>query len=104
MRPAASARQRSPPQHSSAFMHGSPITGTVGDGAGRLRAAADALGPGVAHPGATVASVAQRSCSGWQPGARAQRFGPSAEGAQRPEQQSLSSMHSASAGRQPGSA
>jgi hypothetical protein len=61
-------------------------------------------GPTLQTPEQHAASDAQRSCSGWQPGARTQRFGPSADGAQRPEQQSLSSMHSAIEGRQPGNA
>ena len=61
-------------------------------------------GPTLQTPEQHVAPVAQRSCSGWQPGARTQRFGPSIDGAHRPEQQSLLSMHSCSAGRQPGSA
>jgi hypothetical protein len=104
----ASAAQRAPAQHSSAFMHSSPSTrhlSAIGaPGAFAFAQRPTPSGPTLQTPEQQVAPVAQRSCSGWQPAARAQRLGPVADGAHAPEQQSLSPMHTACAGRQPGSA
>ena len=105
MGPPASALQLAPRQHSSAFMHSSPVTRqrsatSFGGFAHRLTPS----GPNLQVPEQQAPSDAHRSCSGWHPGAPAQRFGPSADGSQRPPQHSLSSMHSAETGRQPGSA
>jgi hypothetical protein len=100
-----SARQLSPAQHSSDFMHTSPSTrqwSAVERGGFAHRPTPSA--PTLQTPEQQLAPVAQRSCSGWQARARTQRFGPLADGSHRPPQQSLSSMHSSSAGRQPGSA
>jgi hypothetical protein len=86
-------------------MHSSPSTrhlSAIGRGAFAQRPTLS--GPTLHVPEQQVAPVAQRSCSGWQPAARTQRFGPSPDGAHRPEQQSLSPMHGSSAGRQPGNA
>jgi len=101
--PAPSAPQRAPVQHSSAFMQISPSTRHLAAiAAGAFAQRPTPSGPTLHTPEQQVAPVAQRSCSGWQPLARTHRLGPFADGAHRPEQQSLFPMHSSSAGRQPG--
>ena len=105
--PSAEGAQRAPEQHSSSFMHSSPMTwqrSATSRGAFAQRPTPS--GPALQVPEQHASPDEHRSCSGWHPEARAQRRGPPAlaKAGHRPEQQSLSSMQSAAATRQPGSA
>lgn len=99
-----SAVQLAPAQQSPAFMHGCPVVRQPGIAPGVFAQRPTSWGPAVHAPEQQSDAEPQRSCSGWQPGSRWQRFGPAADGSQRPEQQSLSIMHTDRAGAHPGSA
>jgi len=106
MRPEESAPQVAPAQQSPAFMHSKPTVRQAGILSGDFAHRPTSCGPAVQIPEQHSDAAPQRSCSGWQPGMRWHRLGPDwpGVGSHRPEQQSLSFMHTARAGPQPGNA